>query len=312
MDQNKNKKPLVSILMNCYNGEAFIKESINSILNQTYSNWELVFWDNQSTDNSAKIFKSYEDKRFKYYYSDLHTHLGGGRARAFSNLKGELIAVLDTDDIWYPEKLSKQVGVFNDEDIGIVISNAHKFSDKIKKQYFNKFKPESGYVFEKLLNNYFVCLPTLMFRKSFAKKLNRQFDPEFNYISDFDLVLRLSKICKLQYIDEILAGWRLHGKNASLEKPFLFTDEKESWIKKLLRENKNIYNEFGHSINIFFNNLHRQKSMFSLMQGHRKQALKLIFKTKFKSLKDLVIFFAIILLPVNFIRKIYFKKLRKI
>lgn len=59
-------QPLVSVIMNCYNGSKYLKESIDSVLNQTYSNYEIIFWDNQSTDNSAEIFNSYTDSRLKY------------------------------------------------------------------------------------------------------------------------------------------------------------------------------------------------------------------------------------------------------
>ena len=60
-------QPLVSVIMNCYNGEEYLSHAINSVLNQTYKNWEIIFWDNQSTDKSAEIFKAYNDKRLKYY-----------------------------------------------------------------------------------------------------------------------------------------------------------------------------------------------------------------------------------------------------
>ena len=62
-----NKK-LVNIIVNCYNGEKYLKKNLESIQRQKYSNWELIFWDNQSSDNSKKIFDSFKDKRFKYYY----------------------------------------------------------------------------------------------------------------------------------------------------------------------------------------------------------------------------------------------------
>ena len=62
----ENNSSLVSIIMNCYNGEKYLKQSLNSILKQTYQNWELIFWDNRSTDNSKKIYKSFNDNRFKY------------------------------------------------------------------------------------------------------------------------------------------------------------------------------------------------------------------------------------------------------
>ena len=62
-----SKSPLVSVIMNCYNGEKYLTDSLNSLLSQNYRNWELIFWDNISTDNSKKIFEGYNDKRFKYY-----------------------------------------------------------------------------------------------------------------------------------------------------------------------------------------------------------------------------------------------------
>ena len=61
-------QPLVSIIINCFNGEKYIRKALDSVLTQTYENWEIIFWDNQSKDKSAEIFKSYDDKRFKYFY----------------------------------------------------------------------------------------------------------------------------------------------------------------------------------------------------------------------------------------------------
>ena len=61
--------PKVSIIMNCHNGEKYLKKSISSVINQTYKNWELIFWDNKSTDRSEKIFKDFKDKRLRYFKS---------------------------------------------------------------------------------------------------------------------------------------------------------------------------------------------------------------------------------------------------
>ena len=77
--------------MNCYNGEAYLYESIKSVLSQTYKNWEIIFWDNKSEDKSAEIFKSYNDKRFKYFYAHEHTPLYKARNLAIEKSKGELI-----------------------------------------------------------------------------------------------------------------------------------------------------------------------------------------------------------------------------
>ena len=79
MSGQKQNQPLVSIIMNCFNGEKYLKNAIDSVILQTYKNWELIFWDNRSVDKSAEIFKSYKDKRFKYYYASQHTPLYDAR-----------------------------------------------------------------------------------------------------------------------------------------------------------------------------------------------------------------------------------------
>ena len=67
-----DKKPLVSIIMNCYNGEKYLHEAVDSVIEQTYQNWEIIFWDNQSSDLSKTIFTSYDDPRFKYFYANFY------------------------------------------------------------------------------------------------------------------------------------------------------------------------------------------------------------------------------------------------
>ena len=106
---NNQDRPLISIIMNCHNSAKFLKEAIESVLNQTYTNWELIFWDNLSTDESAKILKSYDDCRIKYFISKEFTSLGKVRNFAINQSKGRFIAFLDCDDLWHPEKLSKQI-----------------------------------------------------------------------------------------------------------------------------------------------------------------------------------------------------------
>ena len=92
MSKKINKsQPRVSILLNCYNGELYLKKAIDSIIDQTYKNWELVFWDNQSTDKSKKIFKSYKDRRLKYFKSKKHTTLYAARNLAAGKTKGKFL-----------------------------------------------------------------------------------------------------------------------------------------------------------------------------------------------------------------------------
>ena len=134
MNNTINEQPLVSIIMNCYNGETYLQESINSVLSQTYKNWELVFWDNKSQDKSAEIFKGYEDKRFKYFYANKHTTLYKARNLAIKESRGDFVAFLDTDDLWDENKLELQMCYFNNLEVGVVFSNCWIFKNNTKKK----------------------------------------------------------------------------------------------------------------------------------------------------------------------------------
>ena len=85
---SEGKVPLVSVIMNCYNGEKYIREAIDSVISQTYQNWEIIFWDNQSTDRSAEIVKGYNEPRIRYVYAQKHTLLYEARNYAIVESSG--------------------------------------------------------------------------------------------------------------------------------------------------------------------------------------------------------------------------------
>jgi glycosyltransferase involved in cell wall biosynthesis len=150
-------RPLISVIMNCYNGEIYLRDSIKSILNQSYQNFEIIFWDNQSTDKSATIYKSFKDKRLKYYYAPKHSSLYEARNFAIRKSKGQYIAFLDTDDLWTKNKLNLQVEKFKDKKIGVVYSNYYILNQftGLKKIFYKKKLPE-GMIYKQLLKNYFI------------------------------------------------------------------------------------------------------------------------------------------------------------
>ena len=127
-------QPLVSVIMNCYNGAQYLEESIQSVISQTYDNWELIFWDNKSEDKSSEIFKKYQGKRFKYFYANKHTSLYEARNLAIQKSTGDFISFLDTDDLWEKQKLEKQMYYFNDQSIGVVYRNYLLTKKDLKKK----------------------------------------------------------------------------------------------------------------------------------------------------------------------------------
>ena len=227
-------EPLVSVLMNCRNGERYLRAAIDSVIVQTYQNWEIVFWDNRSTDGSAAICKSYADPRIRYFHSDEDSNLGGARAFALAQVRGELVAVLDVDDLWLPCKLELQVPCFDDPEVGVVISDTLFFTDDGKqRQLFRDGPPPQGRVFHELVAHYFVSLETAVLRKSAIDAAGVGFDSTYSHICDLDLITRLSFDWKLVCVEQVLAQWRVHAVSASWAEPDRFYREKLEFIRQM-------------------------------------------------------------------------------
>jgi teichuronic acid biosynthesis glycosyltransferase TuaG len=109
---------LISIITPVYNSEKYIADTINSVLAQTYTNWEMLIADDCSSDNSAEIIKKYTDSRIKYFRLETNSGAAIARNKALEKAKGNYIAFLDSDDTWKPEKLEKQLKFMVEKDIG--------------------------------------------------------------------------------------------------------------------------------------------------------------------------------------------------
>jgi len=284
------KYPLVSIIMNGHNAEKYLREAIESVLAQTYSNWELIFWDNQSSDSSKDIFLSYKDKRLKYFQSKSYTKLGEARNNAIQNSEGELIAFLDCDDLWYPRKLAKQIPLFEQNEIGIATCNSIFFNEKrqIRKLYRWR-KPDEGYVFKGLLDNYNISLETVIIRKSFLIKLDQWFDKRFDVIEEFDLFVRLSKISKLAYIDDVLAKWRVHSSSWTWKSADLFPIELRLFLKKMKSLYPNFNSDFHSSINAIERKIIILESLSLWEKGKVNKARNKLKKIISKDINALII-----------------------
>jgi len=294
-----DNSPLISIIMNCYNGEQYLREAIDSIFTQTYQNWEIIFWDNQSTDNSAKVFKNYKDSRLHYYASSKHCLLYEARKFAFEKTKGKFIAFLDVDDWWDPKKLAQQMLLFSDKKVGLVYSNywLEDTNNKSTKLIYKKLLP-SGYVLDKKLRDYSIGMLTMVLRREAIESLSFIFDPRYQIIGDFDLAIRLAVKWKFASIQNPLAHYRLHDNNMSSRYRGLHNQEVEQW----LNEAKN-----NHEISIQ-NGYHYQKKLLVYLQGQEaienkdiKKVIKCLLTLPFRLKLKLFMF---IILPNSVIERL--------
>ena len=269
--------PLVSVVINCFNGERYLKKTIDSVIAQSYQKWEVIFWDNQSQDRSAEIFLSYQDKRLKYYYADQHELLYKARNRAIEKISGELIAFLDADDFWEPNKLISQVCLFDNPKVGISCGNfwIKNESTGVVKLAIRKKIP-SGMVLNKILACYFVGMLTLVVRKTAIDKMEPVFDPTFEIIGDFDFVVKIARNgWWIGSVQEPIATYRVHNDSQTKKKNLLQELELKRWTAQKKEEGVHAWNG---SYKYLDNNLNYVMAMNHLKSGNKIQALKIALK----------------------------------
>lgn len=155
--------PLVSIIMPCYNTERYIAQSIESVLAQTYQNWELLITDDGSTDRSVEIISKYSknDDRINVLVPDEHNGIAVTRNLSMSRARGRFIAFLDSDDIWKSDKLEKQVGFMLDNDVAFTYSSYEIIDYQGKPK--NKIVKDAGVMsYKKYLRNTIICCGTVV------------------------------------------------------------------------------------------------------------------------------------------------------
>ena len=222
---------LVSIIMNCHNGEKYLEQSLKSIISQTYYNWELIFWDNLSTDKSKVIVESFKDKRIKYFSSEKFLKLYEARNQAIKKAEGKYISFLDTDDYWLEDKLEKQINFKRkNEKYKVIYSNYYILNEsKARKRIRSNFLP-SGFITKHLLENYVLGIVSILLEKKIFD--NNSFNKDLEIIGDFDFFINLSKKYEFGCVNEPLAVYRWHNENYSKKKIDKYAFEISSWLKQ--------------------------------------------------------------------------------
>jgi glycosyltransferase involved in cell wall biosynthesis len=222
-------------VINCFNGARFLPEALNSVIAQTYPNWEVIFWDNQSTDESKEIFLRYSDPRFCYFFADVHTGLGDARNLAVAKANGEWIAFLDCDDYWLPEKLEHQILALGKEGeaVGLVYGPATMFRQdmdgtktvigEIPLGHSGRVLP-SGRIFLELLMENFVPLVSALIRKSAYLQCGG-IPPGYRQAEDYALFLSIAKRWDAIASKRSLCCYRVHGGNISHQQKRLGLEE---------------------------------------------------------------------------------------
>lgn len=226
---------LVSVIVPVYNRENYVSEALESILGQTYQNIEIMAVNDGSTDNSLAILKEYQNKYPNKVFVIDQENQGQTRARnnAISQSKGEYIAFLDSDDLWMPEKLEKQLPLF-DSNVGLVYCGIHNIDETGKIIDTELCHPElRGNIYNKLLIRNRMTGGTVVIRRDAINRVG-MFDVEFPAAENWDLWLRISKLYSVDYVNEALVKYRKHSGNMSQDRMLML-----NIIKKILAKHCN-------------------------------------------------------------------------
>jgi glycosyltransferase involved in cell wall biosynthesis len=292
---------LVSIIMTCYNGEYFLDKAVKSIINQTYSNWELIFYNNFSNDRSLEIIQNFQEPRIKCFTSDKLLNLGQVRKKAIEVCNGEYICFLDVDDYWVDNKIEKQILKFKENKyIDLIYTNYFLLNKNIKTEKTKKLY--KGICPKELLESYIDGNPitawlTVMVKTKCIKKLEYTFDQNLHIASDMDFFMRLSQYCVIDYLDSFMAYYRIHDSNESKEK--LAEIEELAYICNKYQENKEIKNFLSYknfSDKIFIKNFLYNQISDDLIIRYKLSIKKPIYR---------FIFLLIRILPKKSLQKLY-------
>lgn len=211
--------PTLSVVMPVYNAGKYLKESIDSVLSQSFSDFEFIIVDDASTDNSYKILKDYakKDKRIKLFKNSTNQKQGATVTKALNEAKGEYIARMDADDVSLKYRFAKQIEYLNSHSNTVAVGSQCYLIDKKGKSIGEKVFPTS---FDKVYDYLFefcpVQQPTMMFA---VKRLPSDFafyDHGMSPVEDVELLLKLFKYGKVENMPDYLLKYRIHGENSSL------------------------------------------------------------------------------------------------
>lgn len=213
----------VSVIITSYNYEQYIKEAIESVLNQTYSDFEIIIIDDCSTDNSVNVIKQFNDERIKFIQNEQNIGLKGSMQRAISICTGDWIAFLESDDTWFPETLEKRLEYIKKyTQVGIIFNDVLEFGDEkwllaVKKNFervrkiLNKKTFPKNIFYDINLHNLILTFSSVMIKRELFENLN--FETPIDSLLDWWIYIHIAYNTDAYYMKEKLTKWRQHRQS---------------------------------------------------------------------------------------------------
>jgi glycosyltransferase involved in cell wall biosynthesis len=287
-----NSRPMVSVLMNCHNCSDFLSEAIDSVYAQSYSNWQIIFFDNASNDESSNIAKNY-DSKLKYFFNNKKMPLGNARNLALSKAEGEFVAFLDCDDEFLPNKLHDQVSIMQKYNVDMCYGSTFHIDNKSNIIRKKRVRNKVGDIFSKLLIQYNINMQSVMIRRNFLKNHNLTFDQSLSFSPDYDLFMEIALLGRSCSLSKYLSKYRLHSKSLTHKSQHLICKEGLYTLDRLEKKYGNINKKYSFYLDYAKSVFRMQEAISCLQNNSSDQAKKVLIKKFPIYPKSLILLFLI-------------------
>ncbi len=216
-------KALVSIILATYNREDFLDQTLESLVNQSYQNIEIIIVDDGSVESMKRYVRNIVDKiddnRIKTFFLEQNRGVAYALTYGMDNSEGDYIAHIGSDDLWHKDNISQQIEVIQkDKSVGLSFTDVARINKRGEILHNSRFQeniigPIRGLSFKRLyLKGLFVPGISVMFDRNVYKKVGG-LDDSFSLSNDYDFFLRMAQQTKFDYVDNVLAYWRMHDNN---------------------------------------------------------------------------------------------------
>lgn len=235
--------PKVSVMMNCYNGERYLRQALESVTAQSFEDWEIIFWDNASADGTAAIARNY-DPRLRYFRSQSTIPLGAARRQAMLQAQGEWVAFLDCDDYWLPHKLERQLKEV--EGTSHVLCYAGIVEVNPDGSKIREVLPQcpTGWMLETQLTQFDINMVTPLLRRSALAEFCLSFDDNVTASEEYNLFVRLAARGSFASIAEVLGVWRISPGSLTDRSISKWGEERYYTLDQLKSENPGIEEKY--------------------------------------------------------------------
>jgi glycosyltransferase involved in cell wall biosynthesis len=269
----------VSVIINCFNGDEYLRQAIESVYSQTYQNWEIIFWDNCSNDNSSSIANSF-DNRLKYFFSKKKTTLSEARKLAVSKSTGKWIAFLDTDDFWFEDKLFLQMEKLKNTNFIVCYGGVNEVSESGRLIRSLVPKYPDGNQLKDHLKQFDINMVTPIIRKKALEENNINFDEKIVASEEYNIFMKLACVGEFCTINKVLGVWRIRLNSLTNQSIEFWSKDRKYTLNQLKRIMPNIEEKFPEEYSYALATADYYEARFLIDSKKYFQARQIMYKIK--------------------------------